>query len=84
MGGHKELPDVWLTTATAIRETGREVFCVLAGKRTDKETLWWNEEVRESNQKRKRLARNKWERIEVMEYRNTRRCNVRRRGKWQG
>ena len=26
LGGYEEVPDDWVTTATVIRETGREVF----------------------------------------------------------
>ena len=43
-----------VTTATAIRETGREVFVVSSGQRKDdKETWCWNEEVQESIQKKR-------------------------------
>ena len=53
--GHEELPGDWVTTATVIRETGREVSGVSSGQRTENtETWWWKEEVRESIQ-RKRL-----------------------------
>ncbi|KAK3507739.1 hypothetical protein QTP70_034844 [Hemibagrus guttatus] len=42
-------------------ETGRKVLGVSSGRRkADKETWWWNEEVRDSVQ-RKRLARKKWD-----------------------
>ena len=38
-----------VTTATVIRETGKEVFNVSSGQKTDHtETWWWNEEVAES------------------------------------
>ena len=35
MGGHEELPDDWLTTATIIRMTGRELFGASPGQRKD-------------------------------------------------
>ncbi|KAK3531886.1 hypothetical protein QTP70_034392, partial [Hemibagrus guttatus] len=55
------LPDDWETTAEVIRETGRKVLGVASGRRKeDKETLWWNEEVQDSIQ-RKRLAKKKWD-----------------------
>ena len=60
-GGHEKLPDDWVTTATDIRETGREAFGVSSGERTDdKVTWWWNEEVQERIQ-RKRSVRKKWD-----------------------
>ena len=48
-GGCEELPDDWITTATVIRETDREVFGASSGQRTgDMETWCWNEEIQES------------------------------------
>ncbi|KAK3517174.1 hypothetical protein QTP70_000567 [Hemibagrus guttatus] len=41
-------------------ETGRKVLGVSSGRRKDKETWWWNEEVQDSIQ-RKRLAKKKWD-----------------------
>ncbi|KAK3506004.1 hypothetical protein QTP70_018512, partial [Hemibagrus guttatus] len=59
LGGQVVLPDDWETTAEVIRETGRKVLGVSSGRRKeDKETWWWNEEVRDSIQ-RKRLAKKK-------------------------
>ena len=58
--GGQVLPNDWITTANLIRETGRQVLGVTAGRRVDKETWWWNEEVQECIQ-RKRLARKKWD-----------------------
>ncbi|KAK3563366.1 hypothetical protein QTP86_021842, partial [Hemibagrus guttatus] len=47
LGGQVLLPDDWETTAEVIRETGRKVLGVSSGRRKeDKETWWWNEEVR--------------------------------------
>ncbi|KAK3568515.1 hypothetical protein QTP86_008627 [Hemibagrus guttatus] len=61
LGGQVVLPDDWETTAEVIRETGRKVLGVSSGRRKeDKETLWWNEEVQDSIQ-RKRLAKKKWD-----------------------
>ncbi|KAK3516480.1 hypothetical protein QTP70_017817, partial [Hemibagrus guttatus] len=61
LGGQVVLPDDWETTAEVIRETGRKVLGVSSGRRKeDKETWWWNEEVRDSVQ-RKRLAKKKWD-----------------------
>ncbi|KAK3571302.1 hypothetical protein QTP86_005934 [Hemibagrus guttatus] len=60
LGGQVVLTDDWESTAEVIRETGRKVMGVSSGKRKeDKETLWWNEEVQDSIQ-RKRLAKKKW------------------------
>ena len=58
LGGKEVLPDDWKTTANVIRETGRRVLGVSAGRKVDKETWWWNEEVQECIQ-RKRLAKKK-------------------------
>ncbi|KAK3524296.1 hypothetical protein QTP70_027035 [Hemibagrus guttatus] len=61
LGGQVLLPDDWETTAEVIRETGRKVLGVSSRRRKeDKETLWWNEEVQDSVQ-RKRLAKKKWD-----------------------
>ena len=43
-----------------IRETGKRVLDVSSVRKTNKKTLWWNEEVQEHVQ-RKRLAKTKWE-----------------------
>ena len=57
----EELPDGWVTTAEAVRETVRKVLGVSSGQRKeDKETWWWNEEVQESIQ-RKKLANKNWD-----------------------
>ena len=48
------------TTANVIRETGRRVLGVSSGRKVDKGTWWWNEEVQECIQK-KRLAKKKWD-----------------------
>ena len=60
LGGQEVLPDDWTTTANVIRETGRSVLGVSSGRKVDKETWWWNEEVQECIQ-RKRLAKKKWD-----------------------
>ena len=60
LGGQEVLPDDWKTTANVIRETGRRVLGVSSGRKVDKETWWWNEEVQECIQ-RKRLAKKKWD-----------------------
>ncbi|KAK3513646.1 hypothetical protein QTP70_028816, partial [Hemibagrus guttatus] len=61
LGGQVVLPDDLESTARVIRETGRKVLGVSSGRRKeDKETLWWNEEVQDSIQ-RKRLAKKKWD-----------------------
>ena len=60
LGGQEVLPDDWTTTANVIRETGRRVLGVSSGRKVDKETWWWNEEVQECIQK-KRLAKKKWD-----------------------
>ena len=40
------MTDDCVTTATVIRETGREVLDVSSGQRTgEKEACWWNKEV---------------------------------------
>ncbi|XP_051806753.1 uncharacterized protein LOC127534762 [Acanthochromis polyacanthus] len=60
LDGQEVLPDDWTTTANVIRETGRRVLGVSSGRKGDKETWWWNEEVQEWIQ-RKRLAKEKWD-----------------------
>ncbi|KAE8279451.1 hypothetical protein D5F01_LYC08793 [Larimichthys crocea] len=54
LGGQEVLPNDWTTTANVIRETGRSVLGVSSGRKVDKETWWWNEEVKECV-RRKRL-----------------------------
>ena len=58
LGWREELPDDWETSAKIIRESGRKVRCGASGQIKDKVTLWWNEEVQESSEK-KSLAK-KW------------------------
>ncbi|KAE8288333.1 hypothetical protein D5F01_LYC12200 [Larimichthys crocea] len=60
LGAQEVLPNDWTTTANVIRETGRSVLGVSSGRKVDKETWWWNEEVKECV-RRKRLARKKWD-----------------------
>ncbi|XP_051793709.1 uncharacterized protein LOC127530597 [Acanthochromis polyacanthus] len=60
LDGQEVLPHDWTTTANVIRETGRRVLGVSSGRKGDKETWWWNEEVQEWIQ-RKRLAKKKWD-----------------------
>ena len=43
-----------------IRDAGKRVHGMISGRKTDKEALWWNEEVQEYVQ-RKRLAEKKWD-----------------------
>ncbi|MFY0383419.1 RNA-directed DNA polymerase, partial [Bacillus sp. YIM B13582] len=62
LGGGEEVLDDWATTAEVMREAARKVLGVTSGNRKeDKETWWWNEEVQESI-RRKRLAKQKWDR----------------------
>ncbi|KAI5106486.1 hypothetical protein C0J45_4183, partial [Silurus meridionalis] len=62
LGGVEEVLDDWATTAGVMREAARKVLGVTSGNRKqDKETWWWNEEVQESI-RRKRLAKQKWDR----------------------
>ena len=69
------MTDDCVTTATVIRETGREVFGASSGQRTDdKETWWWNEKIQESIQ-RKGLEQRTVDR-------NISRSNERRRRRW--
>ena len=60
LGGQEVLPNDWTTTANVIKETGRSVLGVSSGRKVDKETWWWNEEVKECV-RRKRLAKKKWD-----------------------
>ena len=54
LGGKDRLPDEWDKTAETLRKTAETVLGVTFGKRKgDKETWWWNEEVRKSIRKRK-------------------------------
>ena len=47
LAGCEELPDDRVTTATVIREMGREVYGASFVPRTgDKESWWWNREVK--------------------------------------
>ena len=41
LGCSEELPDDWVTTATGIWETVREVSCLSSGQRTDDKETWW-------------------------------------------
>jgi exonuclease III len=59
LGGQEVLPEDWTTTANVIRETGRRVLGMSSGRKADKETWWWNEEVQECIQS-KRQAKKKW------------------------
>ena len=52
------LQDDWTTTANVIRETGRRVPGMSSGRKVDKETWWWNEEIQECIQIKK-LAKKK-------------------------
>ncbi|KAK3536314.1 hypothetical protein QTP86_002939 [Hemibagrus guttatus] len=62
LGGQVVLPDDWETTAEVIRVMGRKVLGVSSGRRKeDKETWWWNEEVQDSIQRKKWLAKKKWD-----------------------
>ncbi|KAI5104482.1 hypothetical protein C0J45_6108 [Silurus meridionalis] len=62
LGGGEEVLDDWATTAEVIRETARKVPSVTSGNRKeDKEAWWWNEKVQESI-RRKRLAKQNWDR----------------------
>ncbi|KAF7708713.1 hypothetical protein HF521_017770, partial [Silurus meridionalis] len=62
LSGGEEVLDDWATTAGVMREAARKVLGVTSGNRKqDKETWWWNEEVQESI-RRKRLAKQKWDR----------------------
>ncbi|KAI5106337.1 hypothetical protein C0J45_4034 [Silurus meridionalis] len=62
LSGGEEVLDDWATTAGVMREAARKVLGVTSGnKKQDKETWWWNEEVQESI-RRKRLAKQKWDR----------------------
>ena len=45
LGGQEVLLDDWMTAANVIGETGKRVLDVLSGRKIDKETWWWNEEV---------------------------------------
>ncbi|KAI5624580.1 hypothetical protein C0J50_15862 [Silurus asotus] len=62
LGGGEEVLDNCATTAGVMREAARKVLGVTSGNRKqERETWWWNEEVKESI-RRKRLAKQKWDR----------------------
>ncbi|KAI5627956.1 hypothetical protein C0J50_3222 [Silurus asotus] len=62
LSGVKEVLDDWATTAGVMRKASRKVLGVTSGnKKEDKETWWWNEKLQESI-RRKRLAKQKWDR----------------------
>ncbi|KAE8278217.1 hypothetical protein D5F01_LYC23707 [Larimichthys crocea] len=56
----KEISDCKVVVANVIKETGRSVLGVSSGRKVDKETWWWNEEVKECV-RRKRLTKKKWD-----------------------
>ncbi|KAI5610013.1 hypothetical protein C0J50_5366 [Silurus asotus] len=61
LGGGEEVLDDWVTTVV-MRMAARMVLGVTSGNgKEDKETWWWNEEVQESI-RRKRWAKQKWDR----------------------
>ena len=49
--GQEVLPDDWKTAANVIRGTDRRVLGVSSGRKVDKETWWWKEEVQENVRK---------------------------------
>ena len=51
LGGQEVLPDDWTTTAHVIRETGKWVPGMSSGRKGDKETWWWKEEVQVCTEK---------------------------------
>ncbi|KAI5606596.1 hypothetical protein C0J50_2095 [Silurus asotus] len=62
LGGGEEVPDDWGTTAGVLREAARKVLGVTSeNRKEDRETWWRNEEVQKSI-RRKRLAKQKWDR----------------------
>ena len=83
LGGQETLPDDWITTSNLIRETSKKVLGVSSGRKIDKETWWWNEEVQKCVQQKK-LAKKKWdiERTEESKQKY-RRCSVKQRLQWQ-
>ena len=62
LGGKDGLPDEWDKTAEMLRKTAETVLGVTFGKRKDRETWWWNEEVQESI-KEKKEAKKAWDKI---------------------
>ena len=63
LGGKDGLPDEWNKTAEMLKKnslncTGSEIW----GKKGDRETWWWNEEVQESI-KEKKEAKKAWDKI---------------------
>ena len=55
LGGQEGPPDDWTMTANMIREAGKKILSMSSGRKGDKETWWWNEEIQDA--KRKRLAK---------------------------
>ena len=53
LGGQEEFPDDWKTTANVIRGASKRVLGVSSGRKTDKVTWWWNEEVQEYVQRKR-------------------------------
>ncbi|KAI5630223.1 hypothetical protein C0J50_10298 [Silurus asotus] len=62
LGGGDEVLDDCGTTAEVMREAARKLLGVTSGNRKEDKEMWWgNEEVQESI-RRKRLAKQKWDR----------------------
>ncbi|KAK4307644.1 hypothetical protein Pmani_020601 [Petrolisthes manimaculis] len=59
--GDKIEEDIWETISEVVRQKAKKVLGVTSGRRKDKETWWWNEEVQKSISKKKR-AKMKWDR----------------------
>ena len=53
LGGQEVLSDDWMTTADVVRETGKRGVGVSSGRKADKETWWWKEEVQEHVQRKR-------------------------------
>ena len=79
LGGRGELPDDSVTKAIVIRETGRDMFGVSSGQRTDYKVSWGG--MVKYRREFRRRGRNRIEREQKTVDRNERKCNT--RGSWE-
>ena len=80
MDGDEELPDDWTITANVVRETARKVLGMSSKQRKeDKDTCWWDEEVKKAYGTRDWRRRGGIYRGMKRVNKSIRRCDERRR-----
>ena len=60
LGGQEVLPVDWMATPNRIGQTDTRIISVSCGRKSDKKTWWWNEEM-QVYVYTKRLAKKKWD-----------------------